>query len=123
MVFKHRYTWGYRTLVAEVSDSIHLRRFCRIALCERVCDESTVRKLTRRIGEQTVNDITRELIEAAVRTEVGEGRIARAPGPRRLDARSASRRTPGMRRSIESRDASTWRALHQSPRTGIAGGA
>jgi hypothetical protein len=28
-------------------------------LTERVPDESTVRKLTRRIGEQTVNDITR----------------------------------------------------------------
>jgi IS5 family transposase len=32
MVLKARYRWGYRTLVAEVSDSIHLRRFCRIAL-------------------------------------------------------------------------------------------
>ena len=32
------------------SDFIHLRRFCRIALSERVSDESTVRKLTRRIG-------------------------------------------------------------------------
>ena len=50
MVLKQRYRWGYRTLVAEVSDSIHLRRFCRISLTERVPDESTVRKLTRRIG-------------------------------------------------------------------------
>ena len=48
MVLKPRYRWGYRTLVAEVSDSIHLRRFCRISLSERVPDESTVRKLTRR---------------------------------------------------------------------------
>ena len=31
MVLKQRYRWGYRTLVAEVSDSIHLRRFCRIS--------------------------------------------------------------------------------------------
>ena len=46
MVLKQRYRWGYRTLVAEVSDSIHLRRFCRISLSERVPDESTVRKLT-----------------------------------------------------------------------------
>jgi transposase, IS5 family len=29
MVLKQRYRCGYRTLVAEVSDSIHLRRFCR----------------------------------------------------------------------------------------------
>ena len=38
MVLKARYRWGYRSLVAEVSDSIHLRRFCRISLSERVPD-------------------------------------------------------------------------------------
>ena len=67
MVLKTRYRWGYRVLVAEVSDSIHLRRFCRISLGERVPDESTVRKLTRRIGAETVNELTRSLVEAAVR--------------------------------------------------------
>ncbi len=67
MVLRSRYRWGYRTLVAEASDSIHLRRFCRIALSERVPDESTVRKLTRRIGAETVNEVTRLLIETAVR--------------------------------------------------------
>jgi IS5 family transposase len=67
MVLKQRYRWGYRTLVAEVSDSIHLRRFCRISLSERVPDESTVRKLTRRIGAETVSEITRALIVAATR--------------------------------------------------------
>lgn len=67
MVLKQRYRWGYRTLVAEVSDSIHLRRFCRIALSERVPDESTVRKLTRRLGAETVSALTRALIEKATR--------------------------------------------------------
>jgi transposase, IS5 family len=67
MVLKARYRWGYRTLVAEVSDSIHLRRFCRIALSERVPDESTVRKLTRRIGAETVAEMTRALIVKATR--------------------------------------------------------
>jgi IS5 family transposase len=67
MVLKARYRWGYRVLVAEVSDSIHLRRFCRISLAERVPDESTVRKMTRRLGPDTVNDITRTLIVAATR--------------------------------------------------------
>jgi IS5 family transposase len=54
-------------LVAEVSDSIHLRRFCRISLSERVADESTVRKLTRRIGAETVSELTRALIVKACR--------------------------------------------------------
>jgi transposase, IS5 family len=67
MVLKQRYRWGYRTLVAEVSDSIHLRRFCRISLGERVPDESTVRKLTRRIGAETVSELTRALIVKATR--------------------------------------------------------
>jgi transposase, IS5 family len=67
MLLKQRYRWGYRTLVAEVSDSIHLRRFCLISLTERVPDESTVRKLTRRIGPETVAEITRGLIVKATR--------------------------------------------------------
>jgi len=67
MVLKQRYRWGYRTLVAEVSDSIHLRRFCRISLSERVPDESTVRKLTRRIGPETVSELTRAMIVQACR--------------------------------------------------------
>jgi IS5 family transposase len=69
MVLKQRYRWGYRSLVAEVSDSIHLRRFCRISLSERVPDESTVRKLTRRIGPETVNELTRVLIVQATRSK------------------------------------------------------
>jgi len=67
MLLKQRHGWGYRTLLAEVSDSIHLRRFCRIALSERVPDESTVRKLTGRIGPETVNELTRVLIVKATR--------------------------------------------------------
>jgi IS5 family transposase len=54
-------------LVAEVSDSIHLRRFCRISLSERVPDESTVRKLTRRIGPETVSELSRAMIVKATR--------------------------------------------------------
>jgi IS5 family transposase len=69
MVLKTRYRWGYRTLVAEVSDSIHLRRFCRISLSERVPDESTVRKLTRRLGSETVSEVTRTLIASATRSK------------------------------------------------------
>jgi transposase, IS5 family len=42
-----------------------------------VPDESTVRKLTRRIGEQTVNDVTRALIEAAVRERRFRARVVR----------------------------------------------
>ena|SRR5215217_1298394 len=77
MVLKQRYRWGYRTLVAEVSDSIHLRRLSRLSLSERVPDESTVRKLTRRIGAETVNELTRALIVKATRDKRFRARAVR----------------------------------------------
>jgi len=67
MVVKHRTGWGYETLMREVSDSLHLRRFCLIALGERVPDESTVRKLTRRLGPEVVDELTRAVIAKAQR--------------------------------------------------------
>ena len=76
MVIKQRSGWGYETLVREVSDSLHLRRFCRIALTERVPDESTIRKLVRRLGPEVIDQITRAV-------------IAKATGERRFVARAA----------------------------------
>ena len=69
MVVKQRSGWGYETLVREVSDSLHLRRFCLIALTERVPDESTVRKLVRRLGPEVIEEITRAVIAGAMRGE------------------------------------------------------
>lgn len=70
--------WGYETLVREVSDSLHLRRFCRIALTDRVPDESTIRKLVKRLGAEVIEEITMRVIERA--TAVGAERrfVARA---------------------------------------------
>lgn len=67
MVIKHRTGWGYETLMQEVSDSIHLRRFCLIPLHHRVPDESTVRKMTRRLGSGVVDGVIRALIDKAHR--------------------------------------------------------
>jgi IS5 family transposase len=67
IVIKTRTGWGYETLVREVADSLHLRRFCRIALSERVPDESTIRKLTRRLGPEVIEEITRLVIGRVLR--------------------------------------------------------
>src|SRR5919198_673818 len=76
MVIKQRSGWGYETLVREVSDSLHLRRFCRVAFSERGPDESTIRKLVRRLGPDVIDEITRALIAEAM---TGERRfVARA---------------------------------------------
>jgi IS5 family transposase len=77
MVVKQRSGWGYETLVREVSDSLHLRRFCLIALDMRVPDESTIRKLTRRLGHETVDEITRLVIAKAQRETRFIGRAVR----------------------------------------------
>jgi IS5 family transposase len=50
-----------------VSDSLHLRRFCLIAIDQRVPDESTVRKLARKLGASVVEEITRLVIDNAQR--------------------------------------------------------
>ena len=77
MVVKQRTGWGYETLVREVSDSLHLRRFCLIAIDQRVPDESTVRKLARRLGPEVVAQITRMVIEKAQRETRFTARAAR----------------------------------------------
>src|SRR4051812_12904527 len=50
MVVKHRSGWGYETLVREVSDSLHLRRFCLVAIDQRGAGGATARKLARPRG-------------------------------------------------------------------------
>ena len=77
MVVKQRTGWGDETLVREVSDSLHLRRFCGIAIDQRVPDESTVRKLARRLGADVVAQITRMVIEKAQRETRFRGRAVR----------------------------------------------
>jgi transposase, IS5 family len=77
MVVKQRTGWGYETLVREVSDSLHLRRFCLIGIDQRVPDESTVRKLARRLGASVVQELTRMVIEKAQRETRFRARAAR----------------------------------------------
>jgi len=77
MIIKQRTGWGYETLVREVSDSLHLRRFCLIALDRRVPEESTVRKLARRLGAEVVQEITRVVISKAQRETRFRARAAR----------------------------------------------
>jgi hypothetical protein len=48
----------YETLLREVSDSLRLHRFCLLALTQRVPDESTVRKLVRRVGPEVIAELT-----------------------------------------------------------------
>jgi IS5 family transposase len=77
MVVKQRAGWGYETLVREVSDSLHLRRFVGLSLAASVPHESTVRKLARRVGPEVIDEMTRLLVETAVREKRFSARAMR----------------------------------------------
>ena len=87
MVVKARSGWGYETLVREVSDSLHLRRFCRIGLWDRVPDESTVRKLVRRLGAEVIEEICSQVIAEATSPRGGRAALRGARRPDRFDRR------------------------------------
>ena len=66
MYLKDTTGWGYERLMAQVSDSLQLRRFCHIPVIDAVPDESTVRKLTRRLGPEVIDEATRAVVKEAV---------------------------------------------------------
>jgi len=65
MYLKFRYQLGYESLVQEVSDSIQWRRFCRIPLHESVPHSTTLIKLTKRYGPDSLKELNELLIKRA----------------------------------------------------------
>jgi transposase, IS5 family len=65
LFLKYRFGLGYEQLCVQVNDSLSWRRFCRIGLEARVPDESTIRKLTRRLGPDVVDELNRLLLGVA----------------------------------------------------------
>jgi transposase-like protein DUF772 len=114
--------WGYERLVGEVSDSLHLRRFCLIGLADRVPDESTLRKLCRRLGPDTVDALTREAVARSAAQTGFRARAARIDSTV-VEADIKSRPTPAWRptasRCWRARAAS-WRAWRAPARRACA---
>jgi transposase, IS5 family len=65
MYLKHRYRLGYEMLVREVTDSLHWRRFCHLALDAPVPHPTTLSKLTRKYGPGVVHELNRCLVQHA----------------------------------------------------------
>ena len=65
MYLKHRYRLGYETLAREVTDSLHWRRFCHLALDAPVPHPTTLSKLTRKYGPDVVHELNRLLVQQA----------------------------------------------------------
>jgi len=72
MYLKHRYEMGYEVLVKEVSDSLAWRRFCHLALDDRVPDSTTLIKLTHKYGADTVRSLNDALV-----LKLKEGKVIR----------------------------------------------
>jgi IS5 family transposase len=70
MFLKHRYGLGYELLCREVADSISWQRFCRIPLGGRVPHPTSLVKLTRRVGEQTVERLNQALLDRAAQRKL-----------------------------------------------------
>lgn len=65
MFLKFRHRLGYELLCREIANSICWQRFCRIPLGGQVPHPTTLAKLTRRMGEQTVQALNRALLAKA----------------------------------------------------------
>ena len=112
MVLEHRDGWGYETLVREVSELLHLRRFCLVPLHEQVADESTVRKLTRRLGAEVVADA----FAVGDRESKAREALPLPGGQDRLDGGGGGRALP------DRRGAGARRRAHARPRGEAAAG-
>jgi IS5 family transposase len=77
MYLKHRYSLGYETLVKEVADSLSWRRFCRIRLEDSVPHSTTLIKLTKRCGPETIEDLNTTLLRTAVERKLLRSRRLR----------------------------------------------
>jgi IS5 family transposase len=107
MFLKFRYRLGYELLCREVADSISWQRFCRIPLGGQVPHPTTLVKLTRRLGEQTVTDLN-EGVERVAIPRKGQ------PGA----ARQATEHTRGFRRLVKWRTGCEGRISHLKHRFG-----
>lgn len=65
MFLKRRYRLSYETLCREVADSISWQRFCRIDLGGPVPHSTTLMKITKRCGPQTVDALNEALLARA----------------------------------------------------------
>jgi len=77
MYLKRRYELGYETLVKEVKDSFTWRCFCHLSLEDSVPDHTTLIKLTRKYGEDTVRELNDALVLKLKEEKVVRGRKLR----------------------------------------------
>jgi IS5 family transposase len=74
MCLKRRFKLSYETLVKEVSDSFMWRRFCHLSIEDRVPDDKTLIKLTRKYGDDTLDKLNDALVLKLKEEKIIRGR-------------------------------------------------
>jgi len=77
MYLKFRYNLGYETLCKEVADSISWRVFCHIPICGEVPDYTTLAKLTKRFGKDTLEELNTLILRRATEKKLIKARKLR----------------------------------------------
>jgi IS5 family transposase len=77
MYLRHRHQLRYEALVREVQDSIMWRQFCRIPLDDRVPDSTTLVKLVKKYGPDSLDQLNETLICRAKEQKVLRGKKLR----------------------------------------------
>ncbi len=77
MYLKRRYDLSYEELEEEVRKRIDWRIFCRIPLNERVPDSTTLIKLVKKYGEDSIKELNEALTKKAVKEKIISGRKMR----------------------------------------------
>jgi transposase, IS5 family len=70
MWLKYRYRLGFESLCREVTDSVSWSRFCRIPLGGSVPDHSTLKKIAKRCGPETIGRLNEALLAKAADNKV-----------------------------------------------------
>lgn len=77
MVLKFRRGWSYEELLGSVNESVFLRRFCGYSLTDRLPDDTTLIKLTGRLGEDFIKTLNRAIVKEAKQRKIVKGRRMR----------------------------------------------
>ncbi len=77
MILKFRRRLSYEDLLTSVHESVFLRRFCGYTLSDRLPDDTTLIKLTGRLGEDFIRDLNKAVVREALERKIVKGRRMR----------------------------------------------
>lgn len=77
MYLKFRHQYSYEEVIETVNDSVGKRKFCGIGLSEKMPDDTTLIKLTAKLGEDFISGLVEETAKEAMRRGLTKGKKLR----------------------------------------------